>query len=158
MFLFTKDYFLDRVSLPGGLAIYLGNFFVQFFYYAWLGALVISLLLVLLQREIAWLTKKFGFNNAYYPLTLLPSIVYWILLCDENYMLSGLLLLIMVLATVIICTKIPSRTIRLISTIVLTPVLYILCSGCFWLFALFMILLEIFTGSKRLISVGGLWL
>ena len=57
MFLFTKDYFLDRVSLPGGLAIYLGNFFVQFFYYAWLGALVISLLLVLLQREIVWITE-----------------------------------------------------------------------------------------------------
>ena len=150
MFLFTKDYFLDRVSLPGGLAIYLGNFFVQFFYYAWLGALVIAFLLVLLQREIVWLTKKFGFNNAYYPLTLLPSIVYWILLCDENYMLSGLLLLIMVLATVIICTTITSRTIRLISTIVLTPVLYILCSGCFWLFALFMILLEIFYWKQKI--------
>jgi len=150
MFLFTKDYFLDRVSLPGGLAIYLGNFFVQFFYYAWLGALVISLLLVLLQREIVWLTKKFGFNNAYYPLTLLPSIVYWVLLCDENYMLSGLLLLIMVLAMVIICTTIPSRSIRLIFTIVLTPVLYILCSGCFWLFALFMILLEIFYWDQKI--------
>jgi len=150
MFLFTPDYFLERVSEPGGMAIYIGNFLVQFFYYAWAGAFVIAVLLVLLQREIVWITKKFGCNDAFYPLTFLPSIVYWILLCDENYMLSGLVLLIMVLATVIICTTIPSRIIRLISAIVLTPILYILCSGCFWLFAIFMILLEIFYWREKM--------
>lgn len=143
MFLFTPSYFFETVSEPGGMALYLGRFFVQFFYYSWAGSLIIAVLLVLLQREVAWLTKKLGYNNAFYLITFLPSIVYWILLCDENYMLSGLILLIMVLAVVIVCTTIHSRTIRVISTIVLTPILYISCSGCFWLFAVFMTLLEI---------------
>jgi len=149
MFLFSSDYFFERVAEPGGVALYLGNFLVQFFYYAWMGALVIALLLVLLQVEIAWITKRVGGNNTFYPMTFLPSVVYWILLCDENYMLSGLVLLTIVLAAVICCTTIHSRTIRVISTIVLIPILYVFCSGCFWLFALFMILLEIFYWREK---------
>lgn len=150
MFLFTPAYFFERVSEPGGMALYVGNFLVQFFYYAWMGALIIAGLLVLLQRIITSITSKFGLNNAFYPLTFLPSIVYWILLCDENYMLSGLVLLIMVLALVVICTTITSRTFRILSTVVFTPILYILCSGCFWLFSLLMILLEIFYWKKKI--------
>lgn len=150
MFLFTPSYFFERVSEPGGLAMYLGNFLIQFFYYAWMGALAIALLLVLLQREIAWITKTVGGNNTFYPMTFLPSIVYWVLLCDENYMLSGLILLTIVLASVIVCMTIHSRAIRVISTIVLIPILYISCSGCFWLFALSMILLEIFYWREKL--------
>ena len=52
MFLFTNDYFTQRVTVPGGLADYLGEFFVQFYYLKWAGALVLAVMYVLLQ----WLT------------------------------------------------------------------------------------------------------
>ena len=44
LFLWTGDYFLERVSLPGGFADWLGEFIVQFYYVEWLGALLLALL------------------------------------------------------------------------------------------------------------------
>ena len=35
LFLWTGDYFWERVSLPGGLADWLGEFIVQFYYVEW---------------------------------------------------------------------------------------------------------------------------
>jgi hypothetical protein len=45
LFLWTGDYLMKRLSLPGGLAYWLGEFVVQFFYVPWLGALLMALLL-----------------------------------------------------------------------------------------------------------------
>jgi hypothetical protein len=144
LFLFTRDYFMERVSEPGGLAMYIGNFFTQFFFYSWMGALILAGLLVLLQQQIAWLTTKVGMNHAFYPLTILPSFAFWVLFFDESYLLSGLLLLLMILAAVMACTLIASRRIRLILTVCLIPFLYVLCGGCFWLFPLMMLLIDRF--------------
>ena len=47
MFLFTNDYFTQRVTVPGGLADYLGEFFVQFYYLKWAGALVLAVAQIL---------------------------------------------------------------------------------------------------------------
>ena len=54
LFLFSWDYFVQRVVLPGGLADWIGEFLVQFYYYAWAGALVLALLFVVLQRTILY--------------------------------------------------------------------------------------------------------
>lgn len=144
LFLFTGDYFMERISEPGGLAIYIGAFFTQFFFYSWLGAFVIAVLLVLLQQQIVWLTAKVGINKVFYPLTVLPSFAFWVLFFDESYMLSGLVLLLMILAAVMVCILIASRSIRLILAVCLIPVLYILCGGCFWLFPLLIFLIDCF--------------
>jgi hypothetical protein len=50
LFLWTGDYFIEKVSLPGGFADWLGEFIVQFYYVEWLGALLLALLFVVLQR------------------------------------------------------------------------------------------------------------
>ena len=52
LFLFSWDYFAQRIALPGGLADWISEFFVQFYYYAWAGALVLALLFVALQRLV----------------------------------------------------------------------------------------------------------
>ena len=54
LFLFSWDYFVQRVVLPGGLADWIGEFLVQLYYYAWAGALVLALLFVALQRTILY--------------------------------------------------------------------------------------------------------
>ena len=46
LFLWTGDYFVQRVSVPGGFADWLGEFVVQFYYVEWLGALLLALLFV----------------------------------------------------------------------------------------------------------------
>ena len=72
LFLWTGDYFAERVSVPGGLADWLGEFIVQFYYVEWLGALLLALLYVALQRLTArLLPQKWG------VLSLVPVLMLW---------------------------------------------------------------------------------
>lgn len=97
MFLFTSGYFVERASHPGGVADYLGNFLTQFYYYSWAGAAVLAGVLWGMQRLVAFIAGRMGECSLWYPLTLLPSLCFFILLCDENYLLSGVLSACMVL-------------------------------------------------------------
>ena len=49
LFLFDSTYVWDIVKQPGGVADLLGRFCTQFFLYAWVGAVIIGVLLVLVQ-------------------------------------------------------------------------------------------------------------
>ena len=49
LFLFDSTYVWEIVRLPGGVADLLGRFCTQFFLFAWVGALIIALLLSLVQ-------------------------------------------------------------------------------------------------------------
>ena len=80
LFLWTGDYFLERVSVPGGLADWLGEFVVQFYYVEWLGALMLAGVFVLLQRLCV--------GKRFYLLSfVLPLIVLW-LMGDPSVLLS----------------------------------------------------------------------
>ena len=50
LFLWTGDYLWQRLGVAGGLADWLGEFVVQFFYVEWLGALVMAVLFVLMMQ------------------------------------------------------------------------------------------------------------
>ena len=49
LFLFDSTYVWDIIKLPGGISDLLGRFSTQFFLYAWVGALIIAVLLSLIQ-------------------------------------------------------------------------------------------------------------
>ena len=49
LFLFDRAYVWDVVRLPGGFADLLGRFCTQFFLFAWVGALIIGVLLSVVQ-------------------------------------------------------------------------------------------------------------
>ena len=82
LFLFTWDYFRERILLPGGLADWLSEFLVQFFYWRWAGALVMALLAVLLQRAV-WRVGKGA-----YVFSLIPSLLLLIYMGDVDVLLS----------------------------------------------------------------------
>ena len=82
LFLFTWDYFRERIALPGGLADWLSEFLVQFFYWRWAGALVMALLAILLQRAV-WRTG----HNAY-AVSLIPSLLLLVYMGDVDVLLS----------------------------------------------------------------------
>ena len=44
LFLFTPDYLIEKLILPGGVAGYLGEFLTQFYYISFIGPLIIALL------------------------------------------------------------------------------------------------------------------
>ena len=109
LFLWTWDYFLERVSVPGGLADWLGEFLVQFYYVEWLGALLLALLFVVMQRLTTCLlvqcnSTRFSLPSYLLHLTscFLPLLMLW-LMGDINVLHS--LPVAIVLALALACVR-----------------------------------------------------
>ena len=158
LFLWTWDYFIDRVSLPGGFADWLGEFIVQFYYIEWLGALLLALLFVALQRLAARLLQNQGDrsldskqNHGPVPLilSLVPVVVLLWLMGDINVLLS--LPVAIVLALALACIRL-SKPLSWIDILIL-PVAYWLIGPAIWLYVLVRV---IQLGWKHLWTAG--WL
>ncbi len=145
-FLYLKSYFVDLISRPTGLADYIARFLTQFYYYRWAGALILALLLVGLQR-VTWRILVLAspdkkVKHFLYPVSFIPSVLYWAFLCDENFMLAGLISLLFIVCTTWIILLIPRKAVRLGSALVSLPVLFWLSGGMFWLPFLMVLFLE----------------
>lgn len=76
LFLTTWAYFMERMSVPGGLADYLSEFMVQFYYVPWLGALLIGVVYAAMQW-LMWTTVR-RWDKTAFPITfLLPLLMLW---------------------------------------------------------------------------------
>lgn len=86
LFLWDWPYLFSRLAQPGGLARYLGECLTQFFYLVPLGALVVSLLIVAVQRLSLKLFFRCGvsFRRLAVLLSLLPALLVWWLLMQTN--------------------------------------------------------------------------
>ena len=159
-FRFGKDYFMDTVLHPEGFSFYLGGFFTQFFLYPWAGALIIALLLVLMQRLVARILygvpgRVSGSahssapgstpgNTFLYPLTFLPSAFVWLLLCNENYMISAVVALLLALWAVNLYQRAGEHKSRIAVFYILQPVLFFLAGGTVLIFTACFLYLEAF--------------
>ena len=123
LFLWTAEYFREVVSVPGGLADWLGRFCTQFFFNPWAGAAITSVLLVSFHRLLLGLFDKtpvwlFG-------LTILPVAILCAFFTNENAMLSTVISLIFSLLAAFGVVEIDKPLGRRLVTIVATPVLYL---------------------------------
>ena len=142
MFLFTSAYWSDLISRPGGLADYLGTFFTQFYYYSWLGALILASMLVILQLQVSMLANKVKKNVLFLPLTFIPSILFWALLCDENFLLSGLIAALLTLLATQFYSYLKNPKVRICVLFLMLPILYWLLGGVFWVFGILCFVME----------------
>ena len=85
LFIFDSTYVWEIIKLPGGVADLLGRFCTQFFLFAWVGALIISVLLSAVQL----LTLRLASWGRLYGLSFVPSCLLWLFLLDENALLGG---------------------------------------------------------------------
>ena len=85
LFLFDSTYVWEIVRVPGGVADLLGRFSTQFFLYAWVGALIIGLLLSAVQL----LTLRLLNSQFLYGLSFVPAFLLWLFLLDENALMGG---------------------------------------------------------------------
>ena len=145
LFLWTGDYFVERISLPGGFAEWLGEFIVQFYYVEWLGALLLALLFVMMQRLVAQLLPK----GAWRLLSVLPVALLLWLMGDINVLLS--LPVAIVLALALACIRM-SKQLSWIDILIL-PVAYWLIGPAVWIYIVVRLLQ---LGWKHLWSAG--WL
>lgn len=93
LFLWSFDYFHERMSLPGGLADWIGECLTQFFYLPWLGALILGVLAVAVQRLTERLLPKGWMSTV---LSLLPPVLLIGVMGDVNVLLSYVVALIAV--------------------------------------------------------------
>ena len=129
LFLFTKPYFIETCSRPGGFSNYLGRFFVQFYLFAGSGALIISLALVGIQQLVYALGRRFKETSAGWFLSFIPALFYWYLLCDENSQFGGVMALLLVLSFSLVITFIRSNQWRRILLLAMIPIFYWTAGG-----------------------------
>ena len=97
LFLLGSDYLCTCLSVPGGLARWLGEFLTQFYNNPAYGATVLALLFMLLQR-LSWQTLKHA-GHLFYPLSFLsPVVLLWYAMGDENVLLAYAVALLVALA------------------------------------------------------------
>jgi len=144
LFLFTKSYFIETCSRPGGFSNYLGRFFTQFYLYAGLGALIVSLIIVGIQQLVYAMGRRFKETSSGWFLSFFPALFYWYLLCDENSQHGGVIALLLVLSFSLIITFIQSNQIRRILLLTMIPILYWLAGGVAVLGVLLLLLFEWF--------------
>ena len=125
LFLFDSNYMWEIVKLPGGLADLLGRFCTQFFLFAWVGALIIALLLSAVQL----LTYRLTNWGWLYGLSFVPSFLLWIFLLDENALLGGIWAVLLTQLAIWICLQMPNKWLQCIATIVAIPILYWMAFG-----------------------------
>ena len=140
LFLFDSNYVWDIVRLPGGIADLLGRFCTQFFLFAWVGALIIALLLSAVQLLTLRLVSAQGVRNACdisdvtsfltpCALSFVPSFLLWLFLLDENALLGGVWGVLLTQFAIWGCLQIPKGWKRYIAMIVAIVILYWIALG-----------------------------
>lgn len=141
MFLFDTGYFLERIVLPGGLADYISEFLVQFYYMPVLGGTIIALLLMSIQA-ISWgLMKQYGMKAVFpgYLLSFVPSIVLWCAMGDQNLLLSFVVALSGALLIGWIHNRFHNRLVKVVFELVSTALVYWFLGPVVFLYAALMI-------------------
>ena len=141
MFLFDIGYFLERIVQPGGLADYISEFLVQFYYMPVLGGTIIALLLMSIQA-ISWgLMKQYGMKAVFpgYLLSFVPSIVLWCAMGDQNLLLSFVVALSGALLMGWIHNRFHNRLVKVVFELVSTALVYWFLGPVVFLYAALMI-------------------
>lgn len=141
MFLFDTGYFLERIVLSGGLADYISEFLVQFYYMPVLGGAIIALLLMGIQAAVWGLMKQYGARHDFpgYLLSFLPSIALWCAMGDQNVLLSFVVALFGALVIGWIHNRFHNRLVKVGFELVSTALVYWFLGPVVFLYAALMI-------------------
>ena len=147
MFLWDDGYFWERVSLPGGLSDWLGEFLVQFYFAPLIGAGILAVLFLLMQRltfcAMAYLRngEQQGGEGFAFVLSFVPVLLMWAYMGDENVMLGFVVACIFALLVMWGYTKIQTEWLRRwVYPLVMAVVLYWTMGAVVLAFALFVAL------------------
>ena len=151
MFLFDANYFLERIVLPGGLADYISEFLVQFYYMPVLGGAIIALLLMGIQAVVWGLMKQYGARHDFpgYLLSFVPSIVLWCAMGDQNLLLSFVVALSGALLMGWIHNRFHNRLVKVVFELVSTALVYWFLGPVVFLYAVLMIGDTLMKGKQK---------
>ena len=134
LFLFDSTYVWEIVRVPGGVADLLGRFSTQFFLYAWVGALIIAVLLSAVQiltllalRQVLRQAQEPSQGPSQGPwegLSFVPALLLWLFLLDENALMGGVWAVLLTQLAVWSYALLPKGWIGRIVILVTIPILY----------------------------------
>jgi hypothetical protein len=134
LFLFDSTYVWEIVRVPGGVADLLGRFSTQFFLYAWVGALIIAVLLSAVQiltllalRQVLRQAQEPSQGPSQGPwegLSFVPAFLLWLFLLDENALMGGVWAVLLTQLAVWGYALLPKGWIGRIVILVTIPILY----------------------------------
>ena len=129
LFLWTADYARETICHLGGLGDYVMRFLVQFYHFPLLGGAIVALLLVALQQGVQRVVQRATSSNALWPLSFVPSLFYWALLCNEDYTPVGLLAMVAAVWTVVGLMRLNNDWLRSIAVLVGLIALWLAVGG-----------------------------
>ena len=129
LFLWTADYARETIGRLGGLGEYATRFLVQFYHLPLLGGAIVALLLVALQQGMQRVIQRATSSNTLWPLSYVPSIYYWALLCNEDYTPVGLLALAAAVWAAVGIARINNGWLRSAATLVGLVALWLAVGG-----------------------------
>ncbi len=149
LFEISIGYFLKTTSIHGGLAIYIGEFLIQFFHLPGAGSIIITGLLVLLYLTTRSLIFKITARTPLLLFSVLPAIGFWIVLLNDFYRLSGLIGLLISLALACYYLNIRNDLRRGLAGILLIPLVYWLTGAASFVFVVIIIIYELLSAASR---------
>ena len=135
LFLFDSDYLCHLLSVPDGFARCVGEYLTQYYINHALGALVLAILFVIIQR-LVWRLMVAVSNTAsgHYALSFIPVLSLWLMLGDESVLLTFVIALMLALATMWVY-EMTGKRFRVYLIILLVPLLYWLAGPVVLMFA-----------------------
>ena len=129
LFLWTADYARETICHLGGLGDYVMRFLIQFYHLPLLGGVIVALLLLALQQGVQRVMQLSTQSNALWPLSYVPSIIYWAMLCDENFTPVGLLAMVAAIWTAVGIARLKNSWLRSAITFVGLIALWLAVGG-----------------------------
>ncbi|WP_321517298.1 DUF6057 family protein [uncultured Bacteroides sp.] len=148
LFVNNSSFFLGKISQPGGVLLYLAGFFTQYLHSPSLGALIITILLLIIQRLTY---KSFDFNKKYFILSYIPSFLLLVIITNVGrsiYLMphaesifTYILGILFILLSYFFSQKIQDSSKSIITVCWLFPLLFFVLSGSYTIYFLGIILL-----------------
>lgn len=157
LFLFSRQYLMERLAVPGGAAAYVAEFLVQFYNNPFLGAGVLALLYLLLQM-LVWrlMTRNAGSDSGksdlLFVLSFLPSLALWFIMGDENVMLAFPVSLILALTAMLLYPS--GKKERLFFSLFSIPFVYWITGPMVFVPVLYMLVKELRGSGSWIVGAG----
>jgi len=146
LFRFNGFYFHTYWIKPGGIAEYIGAFLTQFYFYPWLGAIIIALLLAGIYLLVDSIGRRNGIIEYLFAVLFIPILLLMTVLTYPYFRLSYLIGLMVGLIGFRIYTAFKTSVRYLIGGLLLI-VIYGIAAGNALFFFLLVLIFELFSGK-----------
>lgn len=148
LFLLDWTEISNKIVQPGGIALVISEFLVQFFVIPYVGAIIMASLLTLIGIQMESIIKRLA-PQGYAPLLyLLPVVTLLYMLFEINYSIQGVVAYSLMLLVVYIYLLFTDFRYKLIYSLLLIPVLYWAVGSTAILFPISVLLIELFNKTK----------